>query len=256
MIPEPVHDSGCATCRTARCCVRFDPELTGFDLVRLVDGLGVAAGEVARLRPARAEQAGEDGAVLGPDGLTFLMCLTSRADGGEGPGARPCTLLVGLDAGRPRCGAYALRPMRCRTFPTERAPWGVVADNPDAICPPDAWSAARADLVIARLLHLRAEVEADLYRAFLARWNAAARSGPATRRSDAEAAFFAATLRAHRALAAAVAPELGDPRWLDRVAPAWLAEPTAARRLEPGHDPGAASVGDLHARARAVLDGL
>ena len=35
-LPEPRSHTGCPTCSTARCCVVFDPELPGHDLLRLL----------------------------------------------------------------------------------------------------------------------------------------------------------------------------------------------------------------------------
>ncbi|TNF32395.1 MAG: hypothetical protein EP329_10425, partial [Deltaproteobacteria bacterium] len=65
-VPEPQDRSGCLSCVTARCCVHFDPELTGFDLVRVAIAHGLSPGAVARLRPAHGVQAGADGVRLGP----------------------------------------------------------------------------------------------------------------------------------------------------------------------------------------------
>ncbi|MFO0744381.1 MAG: hypothetical protein U1F43_01755 [Myxococcota bacterium] len=73
-IPEPRSHSGCATCPTARCCVVFDPEMTGADLHRLVRGLSLAPADVAELRPLRFDQGGAD-TILLADGCGWELRL-------------------------------------------------------------------------------------------------------------------------------------------------------------------------------------
>lgn len=180
-VPEPRSRSGCATCTTARCCIVFDPELTGADLHRLVRGLGLAPADVAVMVPVRADQA--DGAALhfGDDRAWELrLRRTALAPPDADGGAARCGLLVSLGPGRNRCGAYAHRPMVCRTFPTDLTALGVMVGNPDDICPPDAWSQARADLAGLRRLHERARAERALHVEFAAAWNARAAAHPIT----------------------------------------------------------------------------
>lgn len=166
-MPEPRSRSGCATCTTARCCVVFDPELTGADLHRLVRGRGLDPADIAELRPVRVDQAGPDAILLAPS-LGYELRLRTKA---WDPNDRRCTFLVSLGPEVHRCGVYQHRPIVCRTFPTELTSLGVMVGNPEQICPPNAWSAARADLPGLRLLHAHAERERTLHRAFVARWN-------------------------------------------------------------------------------------
>lgn len=183
-IPEPRSSSGCATCTTARCCVVFDPDLTGADLLRLVDGLGLEPRDVASLRPTRGDQAGPDGVVIGASGVWDLrLRRTAALAGFRGPGgARRCGFLVDLThpelPAASRCGVYAERPMVCRLFPSDLTSFGVMVGTPEAVCPPQAWSQERADLPTLHTLHLLARVERERFRAFVADWNASFVDGP------------------------------------------------------------------------------
>ncbi len=218
MIPEPRTASGCHACVTARCCVRFDPELTGADLRRLAAGLDLAPADFARLGPADARQAGPDGVRLdgGPSAWLLRLSSADRRIGGD-EAARPCVFLISLARDLHRCGAYAHRPLRCRTFPAELTPMGVMVSTPEAICPPGAWSVARADLVTTRQVHLRARVERAAYRAWLRDWNARAAAAPAD-----SAAFLAALLSEQAPIDAALAPHLRDPARAEALATAWF----------------------------------
>ncbi|MFT7581321.1 MAG: Fe-S-cluster containining protein [Myxococcota bacterium] len=168
--------SGCARCTTARCCLRFDPELTGYDLYRIMKGRALAFDDVARWTPTRADQAEDDAIFLVDDIQAFEIRLRrTHQDGtavGNG-GPRRCGLLVSVDEGVNRCGVYAHRPMRCRTFPTEDTPYGVVVRTPESICPPGAWIVSRVDLGARRKVHTRAAFERALHRRVLGRWNQA-----------------------------------------------------------------------------------
>jgi len=184
-VPEPRSRSGCATCATSRCCLVFDPELTGADLHRLVRGLGLAPSDIAALVPVRADQAEGHAIHFGDDRAWELRLRRTSlappaADSVADPAAadlyaRRCGFLVGLAPGVDRCGVYAHRPMVCRTFPTDLTALGVMVGNPLAICPPGAWTQARADLAGLARLHARARHERRLHAEFLVAWNAAAR---------------------------------------------------------------------------------
>ncbi|MCB9732039.1 MAG: YkgJ family cysteine cluster protein [Deltaproteobacteria bacterium] len=216
-IPEPAHRSGCATCATSACCVRLEPELTGFDIARLARARGLAADEIARLAPGHGDLAQADGVLLdGPDRVWLLQLRPAdpRAPRAE----RRCAFLLHLAPGVDRCGVYAHRPMLCRTFPTELTVAGVMVATPEAICPPNAWDIARTDLAGARQVHLRAAIERELHRAALARWNAAASEREAAPRDAVIAAFFAWLERVTAALEAALAPHLATPAAVEAAA--------------------------------------
>lgn len=183
-VPEPRSQSGCATCPTSRCCIVFDPELTAADLHRLVRGLGLDPADVAELAPIHAEQAEGTGFVFDDQGGTWELRLrrTSHAfRHGANGGRRRCGFLLSLGPGLNRCGVYEHRPMVCRTFPSDFTTLGVMVGNPPAVCPPNAWSQARADLVGLHALHLRARAELALHRGFVAAWNDDARRSPVPR---------------------------------------------------------------------------
>lgn len=177
-LPEPRSHTGCPTCTTARCCVAFDPELTGHDLVRLMS-LGLGHDDIAELRPTRLDQAGPD-ALLGPDGCAWDLRLkrtgattlappTGWPDPRDDP--RRCGFLVAL-GGAARCGVYTTRPMACRLFPSASTSFGIFVTTPEAICPPDAFAQERADLKTLGVLHRLAAQERAAFRWFAEGWNA------------------------------------------------------------------------------------
>lgn len=178
-LPEASSSSGCSTCTTSRCCVVFDPEITGADLVRLIDGVGLAPRDIGALKPTHKDQAGADAIHLGDDCSWDLRLRRTAALGGtQGPGGRRrCGFLVDLThADLPpanRCGVYAHRPLVCRLFPSDLTTFGVMVGTPEAICPPQAWSQERADLPTLHHLHLVARSERERFRAFVAVWNPA-----------------------------------------------------------------------------------
>lgn len=174
-LPEPRSHTGCPTCSTARCCVVFDPELTGHDVLRLL-ALGLDTRDFAVLRPTRIDQAGADG-LLDEDGCAWDLRLARTGTQGLQPvsvdprdDSRRCGFLVTL-GGASRCGVYAHRPMACRTFPSARTSFGIIVATPEAICPPGAFAQERADLPALFALHRIAEHEREAFRVFVAHWN-------------------------------------------------------------------------------------
>ena len=211
-LPEPRSSTGCATCPTSRCCVAFDPELTGFDLIRLMS-LGLAVDDIAELRPTRADQAGEDAIMLG-DLCAWDLRLRRTGEALQATrdfpdprlDPRRCGFLVTF-GGRSRCGVYGSRPMACRLFPSAMTPLGIFVDTPEAICPPNAFSQERSDLATLAVLHRRAALERDAFRLFLVAWNA--------RGSSDVPHFFSALLAFARAFNNG---DLADPTtWPDKV---------------------------------------
>lgn len=175
-LPEPRSHTGCPTCTTARCCVVFDPELTGHDVLRLLS-LGLDTQDFAVLRPTRIDQAGPDG-LLDVDGCAWDLRLARTGSADLQPTAvdprddsRRCGFLVTL-GGASRCGVYTHRPMACRTFPSAMTSFGIIVATPEAICPPGAFAQERADLPALLAIHRIARLERDAFRAFAAHWNA------------------------------------------------------------------------------------
>jgi Fe-S-cluster containining protein len=168
----------CQRCDTARCCVVFDPELTGADLVRLARGLGVTPLSFCRLAPVRADEAGPDGIRLG--GIeTWELRLRRTAAGEEDPfpgGARRCLFLMHLAPGTERCGVHPLRPMLCRTFPAARSLGQLHVGTAPAVCPEAAWEGLPppepALLGALEVTFDAADLERGRWRRFLSRWNA------------------------------------------------------------------------------------
>jgi len=195
-LPEPRSHTGCITCRTARCCVVFDPELTGADLLRILS-LGLRTEDVAELRPVRADLAGPDAIHLG-DACAWDLRLrrTSSPATSSDPTLDPrrCGFLVTLGDGHARCGIYAERPLVCRLFPSDLTRFGVMILTPENICPPDAFAPERTDLSTLHHLHLVARAERADFRFFLSGWNARATALVARPMPERRALFFEALL--------------------------------------------------------------
>ena len=203
-LPEPKSKSGCDTCTTSSCCVVFDPELTGADVLRLVDGVGLEPSDIAELKPTRKDQAGPDAIHLG-DLCAWDLRLrrTAALAGAQGPGGpRRCGFLVDLThpdlPPASRCGVYATRPLVCRLFPSDLTAFGVMVATPEAICPPQAWSQERADLATLHQLHLISRVERERFRAFLIVWNRVAEALSETPHEGRVAAFMTALIAFER----------------------------------------------------------
>lgn len=185
--------NACTRCRTARCCIVFDPELTGPDLARLAAGLGVPPLSFCRLAPVRADEAGPDGVRLGGIEtweLRLRRTLAGEAAAGAG-GARRCLFLLHLGPGVERCGVYDLRPMLCRTFPAARVGAELHPGPAPAVCPDEAWEGLPPLTAGAQAaLHATfdgAETERARWRSFLDRWHEAPRQAALAARTTAEA---------------------------------------------------------------------
>jgi Fe-S-cluster containining protein len=216
-LPEPRSQNGCSTCRTARCCVVFDPELTGADLARLTE-LGLHPDDIADLRPVHAALAGPDAIHLGDARTWDLRLRRTSAPAHPSPDPtldpRRCGFLVTLGEGRARCGVYAHRPLACRLFPSDLTRFGVMVLTPEAICPPDAFAQERADLPTLHTLHLIARAERFAFRHFLATFNRLPLAGPDPSR---RARFFDALLAHTRALGPIGPSDDTDPAWEGRL---------------------------------------
>ncbi len=219
-LPEPRSVTGCTTCRTARCCVVFDPELTGADLLRILS-LGLRPEDVAELRPVRADLAGPDAIHLG-DACAFDLRLrrtssphTSLTDPTLDP--RRCGFLVTFGEGYARCGIYAQRPLVCRLFPSDLTRFGVMILTPESICPPDAFSQERSDLSTLHQLHLIARAERSAFRFFLAAWNPRAIAIVSRPLAERRALFIDALLAFTSAISIRSCASTDEATWTDAL---------------------------------------
>ena len=203
-LPEASSSSGCSTCTTSRCCVMFDPEITGADLLRLMRGVGLEPRDIAELKPTRKDQAGDDAIHLGDERAWDLrLRRTAALAGTQGPGGtRRCGFLVDLTHPEmlpaSRCGVYEHRPLVCRLFPSDLTSFGVMVGTPEAVCPPQAWSQERADLPTLHHLHLVARHERERFRVFIAAWNPASEALVGAAHDARSAAFMAALVAFER----------------------------------------------------------
>ena len=127
--------AGCASC-AGRCCREYRVAVTVADVRTLAAGTDLHPREFLTLRPVDSTR---NGFRTRPRGPAHELNLVRRpANGG-------CVFLMEIAPGKARCGAYAHRPLVCRSYPTFlRA--GAVAVRPDVKCGPGSWSLAAMDL--------------------------------------------------------------------------------------------------------------
>jgi Fe-S-cluster containining protein len=165
---------GYGACPACTCCFGMRAEVTGFDVVRLVDALGVDA--IALVEASPDPVTTETSFYLDTAGDAFIAVLRRRADPFR------CSLLVGpLGDGAYRCGVYAHRPLVCRAYPFELVDGAIGLRSP-VRCPAGAWTAGpeadRAHRPELRLHTLESDVQRWLVRTW--NWHVLTAADPAT----------------------------------------------------------------------------
>jgi Fe-S-cluster containining protein len=159
--------SPCDAC-DARCCSAYAVHVTGDDVWRIADGVGLPAHAFLVYAP-QAVRTGT-GFLLAPGGPPHDLLL-AQARGAPAGARAPCTFLRAGDGGAPRCGIYPCRPIACRRFPAARLDGGYgVRDG--IVCGPDAWAAHDMARLGWRVALAREEREVEAYAAVVAIWNA------------------------------------------------------------------------------------
>lgn len=162
---------GCATC-VGQCCRRYLVPVTAADVGRIVAATALHPAEFLALHEVTG---GRRGFRLDPAGPPHLLVLDQR----EAPD-QSCVFLMELPGGHGRCGAYAARPLACRTFPMVLR-HGTAALRPDTPCGPTGWNLAAMDLS-ARRRQLREQAAAwGVHARVVAEWNAMVDAGGAPR---------------------------------------------------------------------------
>ena len=95
----------------------------------------------------------------------------------------PCIFLLRTRSGQHRCGLGNLRPMVCRTFPSEQV-GGVVCLRSDSGCTCREWVLADVDIAEESALIATRQSDAEEYCGVVARWNTQVASAPAEARCD------------------------------------------------------------------------
>lgn len=179
---------GCPTCT---CCLGMRAEVTAFDVVRLVDALGVAP--VALVEPSPASVDDETSFYLDTSGRAHIPVLRRLPD------PHRCSLLVGPlgdrggatggTGGEYRCGVYPVRPLVCRAYPFE-LDRGALALRDPVRCPAGAWDPSPAVDRAWRPDLLRQVAETDAQRWLVRRWNERVLFGLTDQAEHADAAPF------------------------------------------------------------------
>jgi Fe-S-cluster containining protein len=134
---DPATDA-CRGCVTA-CCMEHEVEVNGFDLLRLLRGLGLPWDAVARIEGQASPMFFGFRLDSGPTHFHFF--LRRRPSGA-------CQFLLELDGGHRRCGVHALRPGACRIYPLLASEGGSIVGS-HVLCPPERramYEAARPSL--------------------------------------------------------------------------------------------------------------
>jgi Fe-S-cluster containining protein len=145
--------------------------VNGSDVRRLMRGLLLPIEAFAELLPVEDSERGSFRLAGGEQHWSLHLY---RHDDGA------CALLVGLQDGTERCGAYAHRPGSCRAYPAVLDDAGEIGYRDDAICPPGGcgWNAMATEVWREALVHTEAEWE--VYERVLDAWNARVEERPAT----------------------------------------------------------------------------
>jgi Fe-S-cluster containining protein len=116
--------SACAGC-SASCCSEHDVEVNGFDLLRLMNGLGMPWDAIVRVEIQPHALFAGFRLDSGPQHHHFYL---KRRESGA------CQFLLELSPHR-RCGVHGLRPGACRLYPLRPNESGSVVGS-HALCPP------------------------------------------------------------------------------------------------------------------------
>jgi hypothetical protein len=170
-----VSGDACLGC-TGRCCEDVLVGITGYDAWRLATAHGLRLEDFVTVASAGARDLG---AFRFGDGHASLVLEKNPSD--------DRAFLVRLGGGQKRCGAYASRPIVCRTYPMT-LDRGRIAVRDDVVCSPADWDLAtisepawRSDLkTYAR--------EWEIYARAIAAWNRSTLDGLA--------AYYAFVMRA------------------------------------------------------------
>lgn len=171
-LPILAEDALCSECHSP-CCVAYVVPITGFDLWRMMRSLGLPWQSVAVVRSDY--ESFWDAFGLDETGQRHGLFLRTRSTG-------DCQFLLGLPEGRPRCGAYAARPLACRVYPFKAIaepgrPFALELLH-HAMCPPreragfERLAPSFEPRVTAELL------ERELYLFAVRRWNGVAATVP------------------------------------------------------------------------------
>ncbi|MFT7582198.1 MAG: Fe-S-cluster containining protein [Myxococcota bacterium] len=247
MIPEPLTDSACAACTTARCCSWFAIDVTGSDVYRLARGLALQANDFLSITAIDPHQAGADALFFGDDRQAYVLRL-KRTKQSAGPGgSQRCGFLMHLGPTTNRCGVYGHRPFACRIFPaqlrSQRGLLGIELRGTNEVCPPNAWSIAQIDLAGTRPVLTRHRIERDIYRGAVRRWNRRTHQHQAVRRAF-QATYIETLMALHDALEPQLAPYFEDDTKLVALFEAWIHPsilPNRPYELVGGRDESAAA---------------
>ncbi len=156
--------SPCAEC-TRGCCFEYTVTVTGYDVFRLARGLRLAPEQFLVALP-QPEPNGQ-GFQLDRTEQRFHLALDKLRIKAE---SRPCVFWIGFPSGVGRCGVYPWRPAACRTYPAYFHQ-GQVRLRDDVLCPDGAWSDGRLRQPSWADELRQTQVEFDIYRLAVARWN-------------------------------------------------------------------------------------
>jgi Fe-S-cluster containining protein len=167
-------------CKAKSCCYSAIVVPTGRDVWRIARALDTSPWSflVYFQSPPRAR----DAFALDQSGQTFRLALSKqRSRRTKTP--PPCIFLLRTRDGAHRCSLGDLRPLVCRTFPSELVD-GVVCLRNDGSCSCRLWALADVDIEEERLALEARQADAEAYCQVVAHWNAQVAAAPAGARFD------------------------------------------------------------------------
>ena len=168
--PVQTAVSPCATC--GACCRSHLVPVSGQDVWRLSTSQRLGPEEFCVLCPEAEPR--PEAFLLQANGQRFSLALDKK---GRFALTKPCIFLMELPNGLTRCGVYDHRPAACRAYPMSLQRGGI-AQQPESLCPPDAWPAGEEKRPRWAAALRQLAFEQDVYARVVARWNARVTAHP------------------------------------------------------------------------------
>jgi Fe-S-cluster containining protein len=201
-------------CKAKRCCYEAIVVPTGRDVWRIARALDAAPWSF--LVYFRTPAPARDAFVLDRSEPPFRLALAKQPSR-RTKSAPPCVFLLHTRDGAHRCGLGDLRPLVCRSFPSEVVD-GVLSVRNDGGCTCRRWALADVDIAEERALVEARQDDAEEYCGIVAGWNARVAAAPDGARFD-FLDYCAFLMERYDALAAAPATG-GEPAGEITAAPA------------------------------------
>lgn len=158
----------CSDC-AGKCCSSFYVFVTAFDVVRIVEKLGIEPSKFLTAYPAKGLMEPAEYPTFKLTGRNFLLGLDTKL------GKKDCIFLMDIN-GVKRCGIHAFRPISCRVYPFKLNKEENLETVEEMLCPKQWWpEGAEREEYKANAKQFRGELEG--YKKIVERWNSQGNDG-------------------------------------------------------------------------------